>query len=92
MSKRPISPLSLKIPKGHGAVPEAIGPVPVPATVPPPPAPMPAAPANMPRTAMTYRPTVATHEKLRLLSFKTRRPMQELVDEAVEAWLDRQPD
>lgn len=90
MSKRPISPLSLKIPKGHGAVPEAVGPVP--ATAPLPLAPMPAAPANMPRTAMTYRPTVATHEKLRLLSFKTRRPMQELVDEAVEVWLGKQPD
>ncbi len=90
MSKRPISPLSLKIPKGHGAVPEAVGPVP--ATAPLLPAPMPAAPAIMPRTAMTYRPTVATHEKLRLLSFKTRRPMQELVDEAVEMWLGRQPD
>jgi hypothetical protein len=87
MSKRPISPLSLDIPKGQGAVPEVIGPPPAAA---PPPAPIP--PANPPRTAMTYRPTVATHEKLRLLSFKTRRPMQELVDEAVEAWLGRQPD
>jgi hypothetical protein len=41
---------------------------------------------------MTYRPTIVTHDKLRLLSFKTRRPMQELVDEAVEAWLAKQPD
>lgn len=90
MSKRPISPLSLEIPKGHGAVPEVISLMPE--AAPPPPAPMPAVPASMPRTAMTYRPTVATHEKLRLLSFKTRRPMQELVDEAVEAWLGRQPD
>lgn len=89
MSKRPISPLSLEIPKGHGAVPEVINPVPA---APPPPAPLAAAPASMPRTAMTYRPTIATHEKLRLLSFKTRRPMQELVDEAVEIWLGRQLD
>jgi hypothetical protein len=87
MSKRPISPLSLDIPKGQGAVPEMISPAPTAA-----PPSMPPSPVNPPRTAMTYRPTVATHEKLRLLSFKTRRPMQELVDEAVEAWLGRQPD
>ncbi|MDO9712482.1 hypothetical protein [Paracraurococcus lichenis] len=44
-------------------------------------------PAIEPRTAMTYRPRVVTHERLRKISFETRRSMQELVDEAVEAWL-----
>jgi hypothetical protein len=90
MSKRPISPLSLDIPKGQGAVPEVISPVPT--ATPLPLVPTPTAPASVPRTAMTYRPTIATHEKLRLLSFNTRRSMQELVDEAVEVWLERQID
>lgn len=90
MSKRPISPLSLDIPKGQGAVPEVISSAP--ATTLSPQMPIAAQPASMPRTAMTYRPTIVTHDKLRLLSFKTRRSMQELVDEAVEAWLAKQPD
>lgn len=36
---------------------------------------------------MTYRPTVQNHERLRKVSFTTRRSMQDLVDEAVTAWL-----
>lgn len=84
MSKRPISPLSLEIPKGQGAVPEVVSQVPATA--------IPQPVASIPRTAMTYRPTISTHERLRLISFKTRRPMQELVDEAVEVWLNQQTD
>jgi hypothetical protein len=57
----------------------------------PPPAPAPAAQPE-PRTAMTYRPTIKVHGQLRRIGFERRRPMQELVDEAVEAWLARQTD
>jgi hypothetical protein len=45
------------------------------------------APAPEPRTAMTYRPLTRNHDRLRRISFETRRSMQDLVDEAVEAWL-----
>lgn len=38
---------------------------------------------------MTYRPTIRVHDRLRHISFATRRSMQDLVDEAVEAWLTK---
>ena len=77
MSKRPLSALSVGATTrpGEGSVPEA-APTVVPTAAPP-----------EPRTAMTYRPTVRTHDRLRKVSFDTRRSMQELVDEAVETWL-----
>lgn len=55
----------------------------VPETVRPPSAPPPPA-----RTSMTYRPRQDVHEKLRAISFHQRRPIQTLIDEAVEAWLE----
>ena len=79
MSKRPLSALSVgatTAAPGEGAVPEPAAPTVVPTAAPP-----------EPRTAMTYRPTFRTHDRLRKVSFDTRRSMQELVDEAVETWL-----
>lgn len=73
--KRPLSPLSLDVPAG---------------TEPEQPAPTRRAPPKPPRTAMTYRPTIEAHEQLREISYLTRRPMQDLIDEAVAAWLERQ--
>ncbi|PHK92978.1 hypothetical protein CR162_21030 [Pseudoroseomonas rhizosphaerae] len=85
MSKRPLSPLSLGstlAAKGEGTTPEN----PVPTVVAPPPQPAPP-PATEPRILLSYRPRVSVHDKLRRLSFDTRRSMQEMVDEAVETWL-----
>ena len=44
------------------------------------------------RVSMTYRPRQDVHERLRAIGFNERRPVQSLIDEAVEAWLDtKQP-
>lgn len=90
-------------PAGSGSVPEAApamvsSPPPAaphaPTAVTPVPTPI-ARPASPPssspelRTAMTYRPTVQNHERLRTHSFVTRRSMQDLVDEAVTEWLSK---
>lgn len=40
------------------------------------------------RISMTYRPRQDVHERLRAIGFHERRPVQALIDEAVEAWLD----
>ncbi|MBO1077285.1 hypothetical protein [Roseomonas marmotae] len=45
------------------------------------------APPPEPRRQINYRPTVSTAERLRLISFRQRRPVQELLDEAVLLWL-----
>ena len=42
----------------------------------------------MARISMTYRPRQDVHERLRAIGFNERRPVQALIDEAVEAWLD----
>ena len=55
----------------------------VPDSVKPPSVPPPAA-----RMSMTYRPKIEVHEKLRTIAFNQRRPIQSLIDEAVEAWID----
>ena len=55
----------------------------VPETVKPPSAPPPVA-----RMSMTYRPRQDVHEKLRTIAFDQRRPIQALIDEAVEVWLE----
>jgi hypothetical protein len=91
MSKRPLSPLTLGTTlasKGEGATAEAAATtvVPMPPVAPATPQ-QPALPAQEPRVLLSYRPRISTHEALRRISFETRRPMQELVDEAVEAWL-----
>ena len=44
-------------------------------------------PLPEPRRQLNYRPTISTYEKLRLISFRERRPIQELVDEAMLLWL-----
>jgi len=49
-----------------------------------------AAPPPEPRRQMNYRPTVSTAERLRLIGFRQRRPVQELIDEAVMLWLANQ--
>lgn len=49
-----------------------------------------AAPPPEARRQMNYRATISTAEKLRLLSFRQRRPIQELIDEAVLMWLSNQ--
>lgn len=46
--------------------------------------------ARTPRIALTYQVDVATHEALRLESFKTRVPIQGLIDSAVRRWLQDQ--
>lgn len=97
----PLSLGSTIAPPGEGSIPEATpatAPTPAPTAPEPPAAPAPApvatarptpppSPTPEPRTAMTYRPTVNNHERLRKVSFTTRRSMQELVDEAVTEWL-----
>jgi hypothetical protein len=45
------------------------------------------APPPEPRRQLNYRPTVSTAERLRLIAFRQRRPVQELLDEAVLLWL-----
>jgi type II secretory pathway component HofQ len=45
------------------------------------------APPPEARRQINYRPTITTAERLRLISFQQRRPVQELVDEAVLLWL-----
>ena len=49
-------------------------------SVPPPPA----------RRQVAYRPTVEVAERLRLISFQQRRPVNDLIDEAVMFWLSGQ--
>lgn len=49
-----------------------------------------AAPPPEPRRQLNYRPTVSVAERLRLISFQQRRPVQELIDEAVLLWLSSQ--
>lgn len=49
-----------------------------------------AAPPPPQRMILTYRPTAHVHEQIRTISFATRRPMQDLLDEAVLQWLQRQ--
>jgi hypothetical protein len=44
-------------------------------------------PPPEPRRQLNYRPTVSTAERLRLIAFRQRRPVQELLDEAVLLWL-----
>jgi hypothetical protein len=58
--------------KGQGARPE----------------PLPEVGEQLERVALTYRASVAVHETLRRLSFEERRPIQEMLDEAVARWLD----
>jgi hypothetical protein len=43
------------------------------------------------RINVTYRPLESTHERLRAVSYATRRPIQAIMDEAVLAWLDAHP-
>jgi len=45
--------------------------------------------ATGPKMMVSYRPTAAVYEELREISHKERRPMQSLIDEAVELWLSR---
>ena len=45
-------------------------------------------PREEPRTAMTYRPRVSVHDRLRDIAHITHRPMQSLIDEAIDQWLD----
>ena len=40
-------------------------------------------------TALTYRAPNQTYERLRTVAFHRRLPIQALIDEAVEQWLDR---
>jgi hypothetical protein len=46
-------------------------------------------PMSEPRTFVSYRPTLPVHERLRTMSFVTRRPMQKIIDEAVVVYLER---
>lgn len=73
--------------------------VPSPVLAPPPAAPQPAeatlseddtVPPPEPRKQMNYRAKLSTAERLRLISFRQRRPVQELIDEAVMLWLSGQ--
>jgi hypothetical protein len=41
------------------------------------------------RVFVSYRPTMDVHDKLRALSYQTRRPIQQLVDEAVVKFLQQ---
>lgn len=49
-----------------------------------------AAPPPEARKQMNYRAKISTAERLRLISFRQRRPVQELIDEAVMLWLSNQ--
>ncbi len=40
------------------------------------------------RVNVSYRPLESTHDRLRAVSYATRRPIQAIMDEAVLAWLD----
>lgn len=48
----------------------------------------PVAPSNAGRVNVSYRPLETTHDRLRAVSYSTRRPIQAIMDEAVLAWLD----
>ncbi len=41
------------------------------------------------RVTISYRPKLEVRERLRLIAFENRRTVQNLIDEAVEGWLDR---
>ena len=45
-------------------------------------------PAEEPRTALTVRLPVSTQERLREAAFRLRQEKQNIVDEAVRAWLE----
>lgn len=47
----------------------------------------PAPPATGHRVNVSYRPRSTTYEQLRQLAFTERRPIQAIIDEAVETWL-----
>jgi hypothetical protein len=66
------SPLSTIAIKGQGARTET---VPVP-------------PETPTRIALTYRAPADRYEALRRISYEERRPIQEMLDEAVARWLD----
>jgi hypothetical protein len=94
VSKAPYKPLTgidIMADAPAASVPVAASsnvPAPVPAAAPP--APLQAedvAPPPEPRRQLNYRPTVSTAERLRLIAFRQRRPVQELLDEAVLLWL-----
>ena len=44
------------------------------------------------RVNMTYRVRQSMHERLRNIAHQERRPIQELIDEAMEAWLSGRKD
>lgn len=44
------------------------------------------------RVNMTYRVRQSMHERLRNIAHQERRPIQELMDEAMEAWLSGRKD
>ena len=48
----------------------------------------PVAPGTAARVNVSYRPLESTHDRLRAVSYTTRRPIQAIMDEAVIAWLD----
>ncbi|MBV8097275.1 MAG: hypothetical protein JOY71_29785 [Acetobacteraceae bacterium] len=77
MSKAPVSSLEVIPVKGQGAKPEPV----LPASSP--------RPRDEPRTAMTWRPRISVHDRLRHIAFHDRRSMQELIDEAVDEWLNK---
>jgi len=41
------------------------------------------------RVTISYRPKQDVRERLRLIAFENRRTVQDLIDEAVEGWLER---
>ena len=98
MVKSPAAPLDaglLGVPKGAAAPATDVTPrqEPVPAEVTPPgrrpPIVMPP-PVEEPRTALTVRLPVSTQERLREAAHRTRIEKQQIVDEAILAWLDEQ--
>lgn len=49
----------------------------------------PMAPPPPVRVTISYRPKQDVRERLRLIAFENRRTVQDLIDEAVEGWLER---
>lgn len=97
MAKSPAAPLDaglLGVPKGAAAPAADITPQqePMPEEVAPPrrrPSPVVAPPpVEEPRTALTVRLPVSTQERLREAAHRTRIEKQQIVDEAILAWLD----
>ncbi len=97
MAKSPAAPLDatlLGVPKGAAAPPADVTPrqETAPAEATPPgrrPSPIVAPPpVEEPRTALTVRLPVSTQERLREAAHRTRIEKQEIVNEAILAWLD----